>query len=109
VTSYDNPGSVISQIGFQNIYGQMKVYFDSVKGKVKEELPEVERSNWHIVVNGSIAKVEFDAMNMTPNQTKVPSREIRLLEKVEGAWKLTSTIALWDFSKANPAMTKAGE
>ena len=95
---YNNPdGSVSVSNGWEAIHNGMKAYY---KANPTLELVNVERTNW---ILDPLAPgwywVRFNQTMTDANRKVWKSNETRLMKRVDGQWKISSMIALFDFKK----------
>jgi hypothetical protein len=95
---YNNPdGSVAVSNGWEAIHNGMKAYY---KANPKMGLVNVERTNWILnPLSPGWYWVRFN-QTMTDSNHKVwKSNETRLMKRINGQWKISSMIALFDVKK----------
>lgn len=95
---YNNPdGSVAVSNGWEAILNGMKAYY---KANPKMELVNVKRANW--ILNQLTPNwywVRFNQTMTDANHKVWKSNETRLMKRVNGQWKISSMIALFDLKK----------
>lgn len=106
VTPTDNPGESMTLLGWSNISVALKVgWFDLMS---KEDLEAAKnfkrtRDKWIIEVRDHVAWVSFTQTDKNEvNKTTASSTETRVLEKIDGHWKLVQQSTIVDFKNASP-------
>ena len=90
--------SLAGTTDFQKMSKGMKAW---MAASPQSEMQVTKCDNWVSRVNGNMAWIMYDQFNvMTKTGTKMKSRELRVLEKVNGEWKISSSSSIWDFKNA---------
>lgn len=102
LSSYaDDPTTIYISIGSNGYkeyvgYERIKSYFQKSAETDWSDYSDfkVARSNWHFKVCGTNAMVHFDqrmTWNMNGEPMETHSKELRMLEKLKGEWKIMMT------------------
>lgn len=99
-TPNGNPGGLMASTDFQKVAQGMKNW---MKASPQSEMQVLKRDNWIVRVNGTMAWVAYDQQNlMIKPERKINSKELKVLEKTDGGWKIAATSTVWDFKNADP-------
>lgn len=107
VTNGGEPGDVLTYRGYKALkeFAMSLPWFKNFKPeKAQSETVPTNtaiRDNWNFQFRGNVAIVNFDEHWDTEKQ-KVNVTVIKVLEKINGNWKITNTSALADFKDATP-------
>jgi ketosteroid isomerase-like protein len=97
-TPNGNPGSIMAGTDIQKFSKGMAGMMET--NKVSEMLVE-SRDGWVCRIKGEMAWISYDQKNiMVKTGAKIKSKELKVLEKVDGQWKITSSSTVWDFAHA---------
>ena len=105
VTNGGEPGDVITTRGWEALKTFMTGWFASDKSAlVKEWRKSKDTSdNWLIQIRSNTAYVSFNVHSENEEKkTKSDKTEIRVLEKINGNWKVAVSTTLVDFKDATP-------
>lgn len=105
VTNGGEPGDVVTMRGWDSLDEFMKNWFKSENANFATELKKTKttRDHWQIQVRGNVAWASFEENHENETeQTKSSSTETRVLEKMDGQWKIVMLSALADFKDATP-------
>jgi hypothetical protein len=93
---------------FQKISKGMKGWMEaSPQSEMQLTAPS---DGWLCRINGNMAWISYDEYNvMVKTGAKIKSRELRVLEKMDGKWKISSQCSVWDFSKTEMPMPNPEE
>jgi|GEM_PF-769260 len=98
LTNNGDPGSMSESTGFQKIAKGMKEW---MVVSPQSEIQVLDRSSWIIKINGNMASVSYSQFNlMVKSGAKIKSKELGVVEKINGAWKISSHSSTWDFKYA---------
>lgn len=96
ITPNNNPGSMRVTSDFQKISKGMKSWMEA---SPQSEMQVTNCDNWLFRINGNMASISYDEYNvMVKTGAKIKSRELRVLEKVNGQWKISTQSSVWDFA-----------
>ena len=99
-TPNGNPGGLMASTGFQKVAQGIKNW---MKVSPQSEMQVLKRDNWIIRVSGNMAWVTYDQQNLIVKpERKINSKELKVLEKIVGRWKIAATSTVWDFKNADP-------
>jgi hypothetical protein len=107
VTNGGEPGDVLTYRGYKALkeFAMNLPWFKNFKPEsdqtAKVPTNTAMRDNWNFQFRGNVAIVNFDEHWDTEKQ-KVNVTVIKVLEKINGNWKITNTSALADFKDATP-------
>ena len=88
LTNNGDPGSMSESTGFQKIAKGMKEW---MVVSPQSEIQVLDRSSWIIKINGNMASVSYSQFNlMVKSGAKIKSKELGVVEKINGAWKISS-------------------
>lgn len=95
LTPNGNPGGLIANTDFQKISKGMKSWMDA---SPQSEMQVESRTGWVSRIMDNMAWISYDQKNiMVKTGAKIKSKELKVLEKAQGQWKITSSSAVWDF------------
>ncbi len=97
VTDANTSGSLFAMSDFQKISKGMKVMFDSGS---KSTMSLANRDGWLIGVKGDMAFAIYNEEFLLANGTKIKGKTQKVMEKVNGQWKIATTSAICDFNNA---------
>ena len=87
--------------GYNNLTAAIRAHMDANPVSPDLEKGKIERTDWLIDINGDMARAKFMEHLYAPDGRYIPLHNIRVLDKTEkGDWKISSTIAMADFTKA---------
>ncbi len=96
VTPNGMPGGISTSSGFQKMSKGMKAWMDA---SPQSEMQVISRDGWLSHVNGNMAWISYDQVNlMVKTGAKITSKELKVLDKVDGQWKISATNSIWDFN-----------
>ena len=99
-TPNGNPGALMASSDFQKVAQGMKNW---MKASPQSEMQVLKRENWIVRINGNMAWVAYDQQNLLVKpERKINSKELKVLEKIDGRWKIAATSTVWDFKNATP-------
>lgn len=107
VTNGGEPGDVLTYRGYKALkeFAMNLPWFKNFKPENAQTATvptnTAIRDNWNFQFRGNVAIVNFDEHWNTEKQ-KVNVTVIKILEKINGNWKITNTSALADFKDATP-------
>ena len=109
VTNGMEPGDVLTFRGYDALkaFSQSLPWFKDFKPKNSEKISTdgALRDNWNFQFKGNIAIVNFDEHWINDKaKSKVDLTCIKILEKINGQWKIITTSALADFKDATPTI-----
>jgi hypothetical protein len=105
VTNGGEPGDVLTMRGWDALNTYMNVWFgNDMSAMVKEwRKAKTTHDQWNIQIRSNVAYVSYNQhMDNAEKQTKMDSTETRVLEKINGKWKIVMLTALADFKDATP-------
>ena len=108
VTNGMDPGDVLTYRGYDAFkeFVQNLPWFKNYKptnDAPKPDMNVVTRDKWNIQFRGNIAYVTYNEHNENAEkQTKVDGTVTKIVEKINGQWKIVLTSALMDFKDATP-------
>lgn len=102
LTPNSAPGTVIYRQGFTEMKQRMKAWMAM---SPKSEMTSDGRDNWNIKIGGNMAWARFvQHTTLVATNTKIDLVELKVLEKINGQWKLSTSATIADFKNANPPM-----
>lgn len=102
LTPNNAPGTVVYPQGFDTMKQSMKQW---MLASPKSEMTTEGRDNWTIRVVGNMAWARFVQHTvLVDTHTKMDFVELKVLEKIDGQWKISTSAALADFKNARPPM-----
>lgn len=102
LTPNSGPGTVVFRQGFQEMKQNMQRW---MKLSPKSEMTSEGRDNWSIKVVGNMAWARFvQHTTLVATNTKLDLVELKVLEKINGQWKISTSAAIGDFKNASPVM-----
>jgi hypothetical protein len=102
LTPSNAPGTVASRQGFQEMKQSMKRWMTM---SPKSDVISEGRDNWTIKIVGNMAWARFvQHTTLVSTNTKLDLVELKVLEKINGQWKISTSATLADFKNANPPM-----
>jgi hypothetical protein len=103
VTNGGEPGDVLTMRGWDALNTYMDKWFgNDMSALVKEwRKAKTTRDQWQIQIRSNVAYVSFNQHSEGEKQ-KSDSTETRVLEKINGVWKVTLQASLADFKDATP-------
>ena len=106
VTNLGDPGDVLTYRGAKALkeFAMSLPWFKNFKPEIAQKpVPEPMRDNWSFQFRGNIVMVNFDEHIINDQaKTKVSGTVLKILERINGQWKLITTTALADFKDATP-------
>ena len=97
VTNASTSGSLFAMSDFQKISKGMKGMFDSGS---KSNMSLSNRDGWLFRIKGDMAFAIYNEEFLLANGTKIKGKTQKVMEKVNGQWKIATTSAICDFNNA---------
>jgi ketosteroid isomerase-like protein len=98
ITPNGDPGSMRATSDFQKISKGMKSWMEA---SPQSEMQVTSCDGWICRINGNMAWISYDEYNvMVKTGAKIKSRELRVMEKIDSQWKISSQCSVWDFKNA---------
>ncbi len=97
VTDANTFGSLFAMSDFQKISKGMKGMFDSGS---KSTMSLANRDGWLIRIKGEMAFAIYNEEFLLANGTKIKAKTQKVMEKVNGQWKIATTSSIGDFNNA---------
>ena len=94
------PGGIIEVVGTEACKAAAKAYFADPNSVFDKN---ASHSNWNIRVRDDVAWATFDTTSDTWG-SKITTKQIRVLEKINGDWKISTLVAIPNFKTAQPAI-----
>jgi ketosteroid isomerase-like protein len=103
VTNGGDPGDGLTTRGWDALNTYMDTWFgNDMSALVKQWRKEkTTRDQWQIQIRGNVAYVSYNQHSEGEKQ-KMDSTETRVLEKINGAWKIAMQATVADFKDATP-------
>jgi hypothetical protein len=102
LTPNSGPGTVVHRAGFAEMKQNMKHW---MAASPKSEMTSEGRDNWNIKIGGNMAWAQFvQHTTLVATKTKLDLIELKVLEKINGQWKISTSAAIADFKNATPPM-----
>ncbi|CAG4991276.1 hypothetical protein DYBT9275_00717 [Dyadobacter sp. CECT 9275] len=100
----NNDGTFDSNVGWDDINKQIGKYIAENPEPVSSH-PKVERKNMIYKFYGDdVAYLTWDQFNSDQEEKNFHhSKEVRLMEKINGQWKIVCVTAFWDYKNLIPA------
>ena len=100
----NNDGTFDSNVGWTDINKQIGKYISENPEPLSSH-PKVERKNMIFKFYGdNVAYLTWDQFNSDkPEKNFHHSKEVRLMEKIDGQWKIVCVSAFWDYKHLIPA------
>ena len=100
----NNDGTFDSNVGWTDINKQIGKYISENPEPLSSH-PKVERKNMMYKFYGdNVAYLTWDQFNSDkPEKNFHHSKEVRLMEKIDGQWKIVCVSAFWDYKHLIPA------
>tara|TARA_R110002124_G_scaffold198450_1_gene365330 strand:- start:164 stop:700 length:537 start_codon:yes stop_codon:yes gene_type:complete len=100
----NNDGTFDSNVGWEDINKQIGKYIEDNPEPLSSH-PIVERKNMKYKFYGdNVAYLTWDQFNSDQDEKNFHhSKEVRLMEKIEGKWKIVCVSAFWDYKTLIPA------
>jgi hypothetical protein len=100
----NDDGTFDSNVGWEDVNEQVGKYITENPEPVSSH-PKVERKNILYKFYGSdVAYLTWDQFNSDRQEKNFHhSKEVRLLEKINGSWKIVCVAAFWDYKNLIPA------
>lgn len=105
VTNGGEPGDVLTMRGWESLKTFMGNWFKNYNASFAKKMKqsEVTRDNWQIQIRGNVAYVSYNQHSVNADTKQIlDSTETRVLEKINGAWKIAMQTTLADFKDAVP-------
>jgi Calcium/calmodulin dependent protein kinase II association domain len=105
VTNGGEPGDVLTMRGWEALNEYMGAWFKNDMSALTKEWRKAKttRDQWQIQIRGNVAYVSYNQHSENDEKkTKSDSTETRVLEKINGKWKITMQTTLADFKDATP-------
>jgi hypothetical protein len=105
VTNGGEPGDVLTMRGWEALNEYMDSWFKNDMSALTKEWRKAKttRDQWQIQIRGNVAYVSFNQhFENEEKKTKSDSTETRVLEKINGKWKIAMQTTLVDFKDATP-------
>lgn len=92
----NNDGTFDSNVGWDDINDQIGKY---ISDNPEKSHPKVERKNMKFKFYGDdVAYLTWDQFNSNRDEKSFHhSKEVRLMEKIQGQWKIVCVSAFWDY------------
>jgi hypothetical protein len=104
-TNSGEPGDVLTMRGWEALNEYMNAWFKNDMSALTKEWRKAKttRDQWQIQIRGNVAYVSYNQHSENDEKkTKSDSTETRVLEKINGKWKITMQTTLADFKDATP-------
>jgi len=102
LTPSNAPGTVASRQGFQEMKQSMKRWMTM---SPKSDMISEGRDNWTIKIVGNMAWARFvQHTTLVATNTKMDLVELKVMEKINGQWKISTSATIADFKNATPPM-----
>jgi hypothetical protein len=104
-TNGGEPGDVLTMRGWEALNEYMGAWFKNDMSALTKEWRKAKttRDQWQIQIRGNVAYVSYNQHSENDEKkTKSDSTETRVLEKINGKWKITMQTTLADFKDATP-------
>lgn len=89
-------GTFSASDGWEDVSERIRSYIES---NPEPSHPLVIRKNFKYRLYGDAAYVIFDQYNSNRDGTRMTlSKEVRVMEKQDGQWKIAAVAALWDYT-----------
>lgn len=100
----NDDGTFDSNVGWEDVNEQIGKYIAENPEPVSSH-PKVERKNMNYKFYGNdVAYLTWDQFNSDRQEKNFHhSKEVRLLEKINGDWKIVCVAAFWDYKNLIPA------
>lgn len=100
----NDDGTFDSNVGWNDINKQIGKYISENPEPLSSH-PKVERKNMKYKFYGdNVAYLTWDQFNSDkPEKNFHHSKEVRLMEKIDGQWKIVCVSAFWDYKHLIPA------
>ncbi|PWJ54527.1 hypothetical protein CLV98_11765 [Dyadobacter jejuensis] len=100
----NDDGTFDSNVGWEDINKHIGKYIEENPEPLSSH-PIVERKNMQFKFYGSqVAYLTWDQFNSDQNEKNFHhSKEVRLMEKIDGRWKIVCVSAFWDYKNLIPA------
>jgi ketosteroid isomerase-like protein len=105
VTNGGEPGDVLTMRGWEALKTFMGNWFKNYNGDFAKKMKQsaITRDNWQIQIRGNVAYASYNQHSVNADTKQVlDSTETRVLEKINGAWKIAMQTTLADFKDAVP-------
>lgn len=98
VTDFSKPGSVG--------YAKGKDFYQYAKDAIGSSdcQPydiQIEMSEWNIQIRDKVAWAAYKETATMPDKTILEARTLKILEKIDGKWKIAAISSVWDFNGAS--------
>jgi predicted ester cyclase len=103
VTNGGEPGDVLTMRGWDALDTYMTAWFSNDMSALTKQWRKAKttRDQWQIQIRSNVAYVSFNQRGDGEKQ-KMDSTETRVLEKINGKWKIAMSTTLVDFKDATP-------
>lgn len=103
VTNGGEPGDALTMRGWDALNSYMDKWFSNDRSALTKEWRKAKttRDQWQIQIRGNVAYVSFNAHSDGEKQ-KMDMTETRVLEKINGVWKIAMQATVADFKDAVP-------
>lgn len=96
------PGTVVYSQDFTAMKQAMKSW---MKASPKSEMTSDGYEKWNIKVVGTMAWARFiQHTTLVATSTKLDLTELKVMEKIDGQWKISTSATIADFKNASPPM-----
>jgi hypothetical protein len=105
VTNGGEPGDVLTMRGWETLKTFMGNWFKNYNASFAKKMKqsEVTRDNWQVQIRSNVAYVSYNQHSVNAETKQIlDSTETRVLEKINGAWKIAMQTTLADFKDAVP-------
>jgi len=104
-TSYANTGSAGTAVYRKNFEEVKEAKKKSMEGSFKPWFTLDSSTDWNIKVGGNMAWVRHTQHFMIlATNTKLTAFDLKVLEKINGQWKISTVAWICDFKNASPPM-----
>jgi hypothetical protein len=103
VTNGGEPGDALTMRGWDALNAYMDKWFKNDMSALTKEWRKAKttRDQWQIQIRGNVAYVSFNQHSESEKQ-KMDSTETRVLERINGKWKIAMQATVADFKDATP-------
>lgn len=105
VTNGGEPGDVLTMRGWAALKTFMEGWFKNYNADAAKKMrrSDTTRDNWQIQIRGNVAYLSYNQHSVNADTKQVlDSTETRVLERINGTWKIAMQSTLADFKDAVP-------
>jgi hypothetical protein len=98
ITPGNGAGQLVYRTGFETMKNTAKKQFET---PMKGLFDIVKREDWNFRILGNFGWVSYKS-TFKVGTMLIPAAELKVLEKIDGQWKISATASIGDYKNATP-------